>query len=59
MAASANDAGARLRSEFLQVLLSRLRDIQGQALSLPTLARALKCSALVVLEAVELKSLSI
>ncbi|KAL5651319.1 hypothetical protein ACJX0J_036777, partial [Zea mays] len=36
----ATDAGARLRSEFLQVLLSRLRDLQVQALSLPTRAHA-------------------
>ena len=41
MAASAADAGAGLRSEFLQVLLSRRRDLQGQALSRPTRARAL------------------
>ena len=35
MAASATaDAGAGLRSEFLQVLLSRRRDLQGQPLSL-------------------------
>ena len=35
MAASASaDAGAGLRSEFLQVLLSRRRDLQGQPLSL-------------------------
>jgi hypothetical protein len=35
MAASADaDAGAGLRSEFLQVLLSRRRDLQGQPLSL-------------------------
>jgi hypothetical protein len=43
MAASAADAdaGAGLRSEFLQVLLSRRRDLQGQVLSRPTRARAL------------------
>jgi hypothetical protein len=40
MAADA-DAGAGLRSEFLQVLLSRRRDLQGQVLSRPTRARAL------------------
>jgi hypothetical protein len=61
MAASATDAdaGAGLRSEFLQVLLSRRRDLLGQVLShsLSQLARVLKCSALVVLEAVGLKSL--
>jgi len=43
MAASAADAdaGAGLRSEFLQVLLSRRRDLHGQTLSRPTRARAL------------------